>query len=701
MGIRVGIDLGTTFSAVARIDPKTGSPVIIRNGYDEATTPSVLSFEHDGRILYGQEAKERQEDGYVNVAAFFKRNMGLSAFFQNQFGKQYSATDYSGILLRFLKEEAEAQCGEHIDGAVITVPAYFTHRERTATMEAGKQAGLNVLAIINEPTAAAFAYGLNARQGKQTVLVYDLGGGTFDVTIAHIDKDRIDILGSDGDHALGGKDWDDCIAQYLLEEFEDRTGVDISDNPEAINAILVKAENTKKKLTSKKSVMVPMHYGGMRDSIEVTQDIFEGLSKKYMGITEMVTERLMSAINVTWKKLDGVILVGGSTRMKMVRDYVKRMSGREPMMGVNPDEAVALGAAIYANMLEEEIDQPKPLLSLPSAKKSAEDTSAPFLTIRGAKTIRDVTSHALGTIAISTDGNSYINNVIIKKNTPIPANETSGEMELRGQDEMEVYVLQGDSQRPLDNEILHKYVIHGIKRVAKGWPIIRVTYRYDSNGVVQVSAMQKGGAKELPIRIEPVPSDMSWTDESPKMHVASEGTADLAVLLTVDVSGSMDGKPLEEAKKAMYGFVDTMKEKGALIGFMPFADRVKRACDLTDDYTSLKEAIEDLSIGQCGYSNSAHPFTEGYEVLMRNPRKEKYIIVLADGVWSFQQEAIQEAKRCHKSGINVIALGFGHADRNFLQAIASTKDFATMTDLSKLQIEFSKIARVIGNSTNR
>jgi len=261
MGIHVGIDLGTTFSVVARINSETGKLVVIKNSFGTAITPSVLCFERNGNVLFGEDAKNMQATGDTNAIAFFKRSMGKDLFSVEFWGHSYSATDLSSILLRKLKEDAEQQIGEKIESAVITVPAYFTHKERSATIEAGKRAGLEVIAIINEPTAAAFAYGLNEKDVEQTVLIYDLGGGTFDVTLAKISSNEISIIGSDGAHELGGKDWDDCIARYLASEFAEKCGIDISNDPEMVATLLVTAEKVKKQLTSKNVVSVPITYG--------------------------------------------------------------------------------------------------------------------------------------------------------------------------------------------------------------------------------------------------------------------------------------------------------------------------------------------------------------------------------------------------------------------------------------------------------
>lgn len=694
MGIRVGIDLGTTFCAVARIDQNTGKPQIIKNSFGSTTTPSVLCFEENGNILFGEDAKNMQSVGDTNAIAFFKRSMGNKLFSVELFGKKYNATDFSAILLSKLKEEAEQQCGETIDSAVITVPAYFTHIERTETLNAGKRAGLDVIAIINEPTAAAFAYGLNEKENEQTVLIYDLGGGTFDATLARINKNEIKILGSDGDHELGGKDWDDCIARYLASEFYEKYGEDISDDPEMIASLLVTAENVKKQLTQKDVVNVPIRYKGISGNIEITEEIFESISQFLIGTTKDVVERLMQDVNVTWENIDGVILVGGSTRMRMIHNYIKEMSGKEPLGGVNVDEAVALGAAIRANITDK--GNVVPFLGGLLKKKNTD------LFIKGAKAVSDVTAHSLGMISISADGEEYVNSVIIKKNTPIPTSNTKAfNFKTRAKNnELEIYVLQGDYKRPLDNTIINKYVISNIKKTTPPKSIIEVTYQYNSNGVIEVSATQKETGKKLPIKIEAIPEDMEWANGSPKDNQNNNSTPDVEVLLTVDLSGSMSGTPLAEAKKAMKRFVDEMDKDIVRIGLIPFANRTSVVLKPTNDYRKVKKAIDELIIDdEFGYGNSAHPFDLGLSELEINDADVKYIIVLTDGMWGCCDAAISSAKTCHKNNIEIMALGFGSADYSFLKKIASTDEFASLTDLSNLSGSFSKIAQVIGESS--
>jgi len=696
MGIRVGIDLGTTFSAVAMVNPSTGKPEVIRNGFGLATTPSVLCFEQNGNVLFGEDAKNMQESGDTDTIAFFKRNMGNDNFCVEFHGKSYNPTDLSAILLKKLVSEAENSCGEKIDSAVITVPAYFTHKERQATIDAGKKAGLNVIAIINEPTAAAFAYGLNDKPGTQTVLIYDLGGGTFDVTIARINQDRIDILGSDGNHELGGKDWDDCVAGYLARRYEEETGLDFTDDEEMMASMLVTAESVKKQLTSRDVVKVPITYRGTRCDIEMSEALFEEISEFLIGETKELTNNLISSIGLSWNDITGAILVGGSTRMRMVHNFVRDMSGKEPLGGVNVDEAVALGAAIRAN-----IDESGAVATLGGTARAAE-------CVLGAKAVSDVTAHALGMIAVSEDGEKYINSVIIPKNSSIPVEmKKSYKIKTRAKDnELEVYVLQGAYQRPLDNVILHKYVIYDIEKVATNPSVIEVGYSYTSDGIVEVSAVQTETRKKLPIRIEPIPDDMSWTDGSPKDNVAGGGQMpEVEVLLAIDLSGSMWGEPTVRAKEAMNNFVDEMDPEIVKVGVIAFADKTKVVLSPTKNYRDVHTAINHVDKHNVGGANDAEPFTVASGTFLKsgllgskNSDTIRYLVVLTDGCWNNPTIAIEKAKMlCHRKGIEVMALGFGSADYNFLKKIASTDEFASLTSLGDLTNSFSKIAQAIGD----
>ena len=685
MGIRVGIDLGTTFSAIGMIDRLTGKPVIINNSFDKAVTPSVLCFEENGNILFGEDAKNMQAAGDPHTVSFFKRSMGKELFALEIHGKSYNATDLSAILLKSLIKEAQTKIGEDIESAVITVPAYFSHKEREATLEAANKAGLQDVVLINEPTAAAFAYGLNETVKEQTILIYDLGGGTFDVTIAHINKDEINVLGSDGNHELGGKDWDDCIARYLVNAFNDKYSIDISEDLSMIDTLLVTAESVKKQLSGKDSVVVPLSYKGVRGTVEITVQMFDAISQYLLGITKDVIERLFRSLKMEWRAIDKVILVGGSTRMRMIHNYVKEMSGKPPLGGVDVDTAVALGAAIRANMTITGA-------VLPTIGGRSSSTMA----IAGAKAYKDAIAHSLGMISISEDGQQYINSKIILKNSKIPAGETKP-FKLwtrKEENELEIYVLQGEFDRPLDNIVVNKYVVTDIQKTTPPETIINVAYSYTENGVIEVRAVQQETGKELPIHIKPVPEDMSWAEEPPATMAETSKTQEVDLLLAIDLSGSMAGEPIRKAKEAMINFVKQMDSNFVSIGIIAFADSVQCTLPLTKDYRAVTASIRVVDTVKVGIANGAEPFTKAHS-LLRKGENVRYLVVLTDGIWSHQQEAINKAKRCHADGIDVMALGFGGADQSFLDSVASVKEFASFTTLSELSGSFSKIAQAI------
>src|SRR4051794_30999739 len=447
MATFVGIDLGTTNSVVAHRNAY-GRPEVIPNREGQNITPSVVYFGTDPPAV-GQEAKEWARLGNEEIASFFKPHMG-SPLFQLRFhGRNYNATDLSALVLKRLKEDAEAKLGEAVDRAVITVPAYFADAQRKATIDAGNAAGLRVLRIINEPTAAALAYGLQKTGAEETVLIYDLGGGTFDVTVARITPDEIAVLSTAGDHDLGGKNWDDRIATFLSEKFAADSGVDPLDDPLALNEVLVRSEQAKWALSDRTSTRVTLQLGTERRTYELTRAEFERMTFPLMDRTRRLTEEALEEAHLGWAQLSGVLLVGGSTRMPMVRSYVTQMAGAPPRTGVNVDEVVALGAVIQAAM---EVGQ-------------GAEAATPHFTLPGARRVRDVMSHSLGVIAVSPDGSAYVNDVVIRRNLPIPAENTKSYLHAThggANATLEVYLTQGESSTPLDCSVLGKYAFSGI-----------------------------------------------------------------------------------------------------------------------------------------------------------------------------------------------------------------------------------------------
>ncbi|MCP4700559.1 MAG: Hsp70 family protein, partial [Gammaproteobacteria bacterium] len=644
--------------------------------------PSVVYF-GGGEPIAGNEAKEMQALGEADVAAFFKRSMGEAGFALHFDGRDYTPVDLSAIVLRKLKANAETALGTQVRQAVITVPAYFNNFQREATIQAGEMAGLEVLRIINEPTAAALAYGFRKTGESRTILVYDLGGGTFDVTLVRVTPSDITVLATDGDHELGGKNWDDRIATYLGQRFLEDYGVDPLEDTEAFNDLLVRCENAKKQLSIRGRARVVISHEGEKKSYELTRQQFEEITLDLMERTQHLTGQVLQDAGISWKKLDGILLAGGSTRMPMVSEYVWKMSGKEPMSGVNADEAVALGAAIQAGM-------------------DVQESAGSFFTLAGSKKIQDVMSHSLGTVAENKDRSRYINSIIISKNTAIPCTESRPFQLHTGRNidnQLEVFMLQGESENPAQCVILGKYTFSNVTHTQGKPAIIDIIYAYDKNGVVTVNAKQRATGKNLPMKHESLPKENSWLSRPPEKQEVT--VQHLSVLIAIDLSGSMAGNPLHEAQKAAKRFVQEMDLTHASLGLIAFADKVTITQKLCQNAKKLNHGIDEwtrlMTGNTLGWGNSAEPFSETLSIL-RKTDDPRFLIVLTDGCWNNRKDAIRQAKQCHEDGIEIIAIGFGGADKSFLKTVATSDDKAMFTNLGSLASSFSKIAQVLTES---
>jgi molecular chaperone DnaK len=676
----VGIDLGTTYSVVAYVNEQ-GKPEVIANERGKVTTPSVIYFGAGGPIV-GDEAKEQQAAGETEVASFFKRSMGDDQFLLSFDGRDYTPIDLSALVLAYMKQQAERFLGDTVSDAVVTVPAYFTHTQRTATIEAGEKAGLHILKIISEPTAAALAYGIRPSQEAQRVLVYDLGGGTFDVSLVSITATELNVIATDGDHNLGGKDWDDRLLSYLADQFEQEFGVELFGDD--VNELRVQAEKLKYALSAHQSAEARLQASGKKGAYTVTKNTFEELTRDLMERTQLLTEHVLAEAGLSWGDLSGVLPVGGSTRMPMVRDYIKRMSGKPPMTGINPDEAVALGAAIQATM---EMEQ------------SSTDGSATYL-LSGRKKTTDVIAHSLGMVAESPDRLRYINSVLIRKNLSIPSVQTRPyQMMVRrsGDTQLEVFLTQGESDDTQQCAYLGRYVFSNFPPLAGNVAVLDITYAYDKNGVVNISAVERSTGQPLTLSVETLPADVPARFTGRPVDLQKATREPLTVYLAFDLSGSMSGTPLVEAKKAAAEFVAQCDLTTTSVGLISFSDSVYVDLAATQNASQINRAIQGLTIGKTGYGNAGHPFDEIYTRL-KKVKGLRYAIVLADGVWSHQDVAIKAAQRCHAEEIEIIAIGFGGADRNFLAKIASSSEQSLFTDLSRLSEAFSTIAQELTES---
>lgn len=474
----IGIDLGTTYSAVAIVNDH-GKPEILVNREGERITPSVVLFD-DESPLVGSIAKRSAVASPLNVVQFVKRQMGDPTWkFRTESGDSYTPEEISALILKRLKEDAEALLGETVQDAVITVPAYFDDAQRKATQDAGKIAGLNVLRIINEPTAAALAYGIEKSTKDETVLVYDLGGGTFDVTIMKIDKSEIEVLATSGDKNLGGFDWDNALMEYLNEEFKSQGGPDLFDDPAFEQDLRDKCEIAKKTLSARDKATVFLSAGGKTHSIPVTLDKFNELTEPLLKRTHRIMEMVLEDANLAWSHIDKILLVGGSTRMRAVPAIVERVTGKKPSMELHPDEVVALGAAMQGAVLAA------------ANKEGSRAMQDQYSLVE----ISDVCSHSMGVIA-SDDNDREFNSIILRKGTGVPGEASEHyQTSVDGQTTIKVQVTEGEDEDPQFVKVRDERDM-SVPAYKKGAPL-RVTFRYDINGRIQVEVFDLTGMKSL------------------------------------------------------------------------------------------------------------------------------------------------------------------------------------------------------------
>ena len=676
MAPTVGIDLGTTYSAVAWVTPD-GMPAVIPDGTGDTLTPSVVSFAGPGPIV-GATAKADQARGEADVAAFFKSSMGDPAFIRRLGGRDWSATGLSSLVLAHLKAQAERALGEPVAKSVITVPEYFTHPQRAATIKAGRIAGLDVPRIISEPTAAALAYGLRPGAGAGRFVVYDLGGGTFDVSVVRLTDDSLDVIAATGDHELGGRDWDDRIAVELGARFRAETGADLLAGE--VGDLLVAIEQLKRTLSARRSAEIRVSKGTRSTRYTVTRAEFEAASADLLERTAQLTGQALSDAELTWAEIDGVLPVGGSTRMPMVREWIERMSGRPPMGGIHPDHAVVLGAAVQAALL------------------SAADDAGSRPLLAGRRRVNDVVAHSLGMIAESPDRSRYLNSVLLRRNSTIPCDAVRPyQFDVTADHaELEVFLTQGETDDPAESTYLGRYLVTGFPSGVTGAAVIDIAYAYDENAVVSVSAVERSTHTPLNVRVDELPGDVPGRFLGPP--AAGGSREPTTVYLAFDLSGSMSGQPLAEAQRAAKAFVSQVDLTMTSVGLIAVSDRVRTQLEASQNATAIDQAIDGLRLGSTGYGNAGQPFDEIHSLLSRREGR-RFAIVLANGVWSKQPYAVQRARRCHEDQIDVISIGFGRADRKFLDEIASAAENSFFTSVNELTATFSTIARELTEGT--
>ena len=563
MGKIIGIDLGTTNSCVAVMEG--GEPVVIPNAEGSRTTPSVVAFSKNGERLIGHVAKRQAITNPDNTIMSIKRDMGSDRRVRIE-DKVYSPQEISAMILSKLKQDAEAYLGEKVTQAVITVPAYFSDSQRQATKDAGTIAGLEVLRIINEPTAAALAYGLD-KEDNQKIVVYDLGGGTFDVSVMEIGDGVFEVLATRGNNRLGGDDFDQRIIDYLAEEFKKTEGIDLRMDKMALQRLKEAAEKAKIELSSVLTTNINLPFitadasGPKHLDMTLTRAKFEEMTADLVEKTLEPLQEALKDAGLTTSEIDKVILVGGSTRIPAVQEAVKRVTGKEPHKGINPDECVAIGAAIQAGVLGGEV---KDVLLL------------------------DVTPLSLG---IETLGGVFTK--LIERNTTIPTRKSQiFSTAADGQTSVEIHVLQGEREMAADNITLGRFILDGIPPAPRGVPQIEVTFDIDANGIVNVSAKDLGTGKEQKITItastnlseeeieKAVKEAEKYAEEDKKRKEAVEArnNADSLVYATEKTLKELGDKLSQADKDAIQAEIDAVKK--ALEG---------------NDVDTIKSATEKLS----------------------------------------------------------------------------------------------------------
>ena len=574
MGKIIGIDLGTTNSCVAVMEG--GKPVVIANSEGMRTTPSVVGFLKTGERVVGEPAKRQAVTNADKTISSIKRHMG-SDYRVEIDGKKYSPQEISAMILQKLKSDAEGYLGEKVTEAVITVPAYFSDGQRQATKDAGKIAGLDVKRIINEPTAAALSYGLDNEQ-EQRIMVYDLGGGTFDVSIIEIGEGVIEVLATAGDNKLGGDDFDNAITQYMLDEFKKAEGIDLSGDKMAMQRLKEAAEKAKKELSSATTTNINLPFitanqdGPKHFDMNLTRAKFDELTADLVDRTKGPVNTALADAGLTAADLDKVLLVGGSTRIIAVQEEVKRLTGKEPFKGINPDECVAIGACIQGGKL-------------------AGDAGA------GEILLLDVTPL---TLSIETMGG--IATHLIERNTTIPTKKSQIFSTAQdNQDAVDINVVQGERQFARDNKSLGQFRLDGIPPARRGVPQIEVTFDIDANGIVNVSAKDLGTGKEQHITIT-AGSNMSDDEIDKAVKEAAEFEAqDKKRKEAIDARNDAESFVFqtEDALKQVGDSVDAADKSAVeadIAAVKSFLDAHKEAEAMTEaDVAELKAAQEKLT----------------------------------------------------------------------------------------------------------
>ena len=658
MSTVIGIDLGTTFSAVSCIN-RHGIPEIVPNELGKNITPSVLFFQND-QIIVGEEAKHGAIAYPEQVVQFVKRHIGDPEFRFNHAGREWTAIDLSAEILKHLVSSAEKRLEKKITQAVITVPAYFGQMQRSATIQAAESIGLEVLKVINEPTAAAVAYGLNQRREQNRCLVFDLGGGTFDVTIIEINQHVIRVKSTDGDDKLGGKDWDDRLMQHVAEAFKEKHGINVMDDVLARHELRDICVNTKKSLSQRPEMTISFQHQNKPIRLKITREHFETITGDLLQRCEEKTMEALARANFVPNDIDTILLVGGSTRMPMVSQRIKDIFGKEPSREINPDECVAMGAAITA--------------AIESALRRNE---APPIDIE----THDVASHQLGLVVLKD--NHLYNAPIIRKNTPIPTASTESHFVTMhaGQSAIDLWLVQGESKDPQHpkSSILGHFEFFGLPKTDETIPV-SITYRYNANGIVEVEACQ---TDQDAIFSHRVAKDKYGLDKVLNRQVP----ANIAVIL--DSSGSMYGEPMSQARGFIQQFAtDQLTRKNRNMALYSYPEGLLGKP--TNQSSVISQQLKRVM--PIGFSMLQVELKRAKEHLKG---RSGVVVLVSDGHIPHIEDVKRVINAIHRMGCVVFVVGVGeHRNEEVLKSLCNGEQYYRSVerelDISKYLIKLLK-----------
>jgi molecular chaperone DnaK len=681
MGRPVGIDLGTTRSVVACVD-ENGRPRILSDASGVSLVPSVVLFEEDG-VLVGDIARDSAVAMPTRVVECVKRHIGEASWRFAVGPRSYTAEEVSAFILQEMKRIAEEALEGPVTQAVITVPAYFHDGERTGTIRAAQRAGLEVLKILNEPTAAAMSYGIEEEQDTGRFLVYDLGGGTFDITVMRrVSANRLETVCTRGNHRLGGKDWDDRLLDHVAELFRERHGVDPRDDIAAQYDLRLRCEQAKIALSERIRTQIVCQFTGKSLSVEITREAFESLTADLLRLTETEVDLALQEAGLAPADMGLALLAGGSSKMPMVQSMMSRKAPKI-RMSKNPDHCVALGAAIEAARLSVGTD-----LYKPEARR--------FLT---STEVKDRTPHGLGVLAM--EENELINATIIPKNTEIPCERSREDFTTAYPDQttLSVHLVQGEDREAMACVPVATYEFSGIPPRKKGESVIRISYRYNENNVVEVSAFDVKSGRQLERKTMPLVDLLSLREQMESEAVAARGSRKRRVALLVDASGSMSGNDMVRAREACHRFINDTDFGWVEVGLVQFGMDSKASIvhAVSTKPAPLHKAVDTLQAS--GGTPMDGAIRLGTEMVTKSSgAAELFLVLFTDGLPNERTATIRAAEEAKARGVKIICIGIGAADKALLNQLATAPGEVDIRKSSdELVATFGNLARVISS----